>query len=149
MAFRSFRLSTDGRYIVYENYDGNIYLRDRGLSTTITVTVGYDGSPANDKSLDPVISPDGRFVVFSSEAYNLVEAPVSWGDDIYLYDTTTGRTSLVSVTYDGNPGNGKSGGIPRSQRMAVMCGLRFQQHQSHCERHELQHGRLRARPDSR
>ncbi len=101
-------LSTDGRYIVYENYDGNIYLRDRGLSTTITVTVGYDGSPANDKSLDPVISPDGRFVVFSSEAYNLVEAPVSWGDDIYLYDTTTGQTSLVSVTYDGNPGNGKS-----------------------------------------
>jgi Tol biopolymer transport system component len=57
------------------------------------ISKGLDGSQLNIGSFQPVISADGRFVVYSS-------------NKLYLYDQKTGKTELVSVTSDGSPANG-------------------------------------------
>lgn len=57
------------------------------------ISKGLDGSQLNIGSFQPVISSDGRFVVYSS-------------NKLYLFDQKTGKTELVSVTSDGSPANG-------------------------------------------
>ena len=50
----------------------NIYLHDLQTSTTTLVSRGVDGGPSDGASTRPVLSGSGRFVVFESEASNLV-----------------------------------------------------------------------------
>jgi len=85
--------------------------------------VGIADAPAlpptggSSDSLNPVISPDGRYVLFASSAKNLslsdsispaptsIPAPVN----VYLRDRLFQKTTLVSVSLDGNgAGNGDS-----------------------------------------
>jgi len=77
-------------------------------SFTELISIGYDGSPANGQSENPVISPDGRYVAFASEASNLVYGDVNSKKDIFLYDRLSKITELVSVSSDGTQGNGDS-----------------------------------------
>ncbi len=61
-------------------------------------------------SFAPTFSPDGRFVVFVSQAKNLTTNGASspWLD-VFLHDLETGRTELVSVNTNGvGGGNGNS-----------------------------------------
>lgn len=53
----------------------------------------------------PVISADGRYVAFRSDA---AELPNGGVQDVFLHDTVSGDTTLVSVDSDENPGNGTS-----------------------------------------
>lgn len=57
---------------------------------------GADGEPANGLCGAPDVSADGRYVVFASEATNLDPADTSPRADIYLRDTKTDTTTLVS-----------------------------------------------------
>jgi hypothetical protein len=77
-------------------------LEDRTLPSTLAAVPVYDSSlPASVSSggvSQPFVSYDGRYVVYTGLAPNLVanqvnEAPVA---NIYLYDTQTGSTTLVS-----------------------------------------------------
>jgi Tol biopolymer transport system component len=65
------------------------------------------------------ISPDGRYVVFVSGAPNLVDAALAscklhpWEElpacrHVYLHDRETGVTELISLSDDGEPGDGVS-----------------------------------------
>src|SRR5207248_5662651 len=58
------------------------------------------------------ISGDGRFLAFTSRATNLLSSPVpdTAGNDVFLYDRTTGAVSVVSHSAAGAAitGNGES-----------------------------------------
>ncbi|PJF32798.1 MAG: hypothetical protein CUN57_04005, partial [Phototrophicales bacterium] len=84
----------------------DVFLRDRQTDTTIKITNGIDG-PTNEDSFDAVLTADGRYVVYTSYAWNLIPNDTNrdaWsrnGLDIFLYDTQTQQTQRVSLTHDG------------------------------------------------
>lgn len=68
--------------------------------------MAYDGSQADNSSNAPSLSGDGRFLVYSSNATNLVAGDTNRLLDIFLYDRTTGTTELVNRGLDGASANG-------------------------------------------
>jgi len=72
------------------------------------VSISTDGGNyANGGSHAPAISGDGRYVVFLSEASNLVPDDDNGLQDVFLHDLWTRTTVLVSRSYDGGPANGE------------------------------------------
>jgi archaellum component FlaF (FlaF/FlaG flagellin family) len=51
---------------------------------------------------NPAITPDGRFVAFSSDAEDLVQDDDNAASDIFVHDRQTGETERVSVDSNGN-----------------------------------------------
>ena len=90
------------------NEAGDAFVHDRRTGQTERVSVGYDGSEANG-SLGPddavTISADGRIVVFSSIATNLVPGDTNGRADLFAYDRKTGKTELVTVSSSGDQAN--------------------------------------------
>lgn len=79
--------------------------------------LSYDGSSAASyggfgslNTSRPVTSRDGRFVVFSSLATDLVSTPTSGQANVFRRDTVTGTTTQVSVSRSGRAGNAASSG---------------------------------------
>lgn len=107
-----FDVSDDGRFTVFASGaswdDPNqtrrglqVFLRDRRGTTTL-VSRARDGRPAKAYSFVPLISGNGRWVVYSSAAPNLVPDQPRRGG-LYWWDRTTGRTSLVTGIPPGYP----------------------------------------------
>jgi len=110
------RSSADGRYFVFSsaadnlvqgdtNARADIFIRDSLLGVTRRISVASDGAQANDISSDPVISADGRFVAYRSNASNLVPGGGSSQGDIFLRDVEAGTTTRVSVASNGGEAN--------------------------------------------
>jgi Tol biopolymer transport system component len=76
---------------------------------------------ANGNSYGPVLSADGRFVVFRSRASNLVPGDGNRAQDVFVRDRRTGRTTRVSLAADGSEGNGDSGGAAISADRRVVA----------------------------
>src|SRR4029453_16225373 len=97
------------------NGAGDVFVRDRLTGTTERVSVSGAGGQAicwdaARCNRDPVISRHGRFVVFRSTATNLVLNDANGVyEDIFIRDRQTGSTELVSLSTDGQAGNGQSG----------------------------------------
>jgi len=72
------------------------------------VTDGLSGAEADGHSLFPSISADGRYVVFESDASNLVSGDTNNVSDIFLRDMQTGSITRVSVDSSGAEGDGVS-----------------------------------------
>jgi Tol biopolymer transport system component len=108
-------ISADGRYVVFvsdasnladddKNRGSDVFLFDRRAETTTLVSRAADGSSANGASANPVISGDGRYVAYQSDAANLVcsrrcsedveDINLVW--DVFVADTTTKTTVRVS-----------------------------------------------------
>jgi hypothetical protein len=78
-------------------------------STTRLVSATNAGEVGNSVSGGGSVSSDGRWVVFSSYAQNLIPLPVGGRSQIYLRDTVEGTTTLISATRDGSAaGDGNS-----------------------------------------
>lgn len=112
-------ISANGRYVVFTSYASNlvsndtnsesdIFVYDLETSTIKRVSVASDGSQANHLSRYPNISGDGRLIVFTSFASNLVKNDNNNELDVFMYDQQTGKTSLVSVTPEGTSGSNHS-----------------------------------------
>ena len=87
----------------------NVFLRDRQLRTTALVSFNSGGTAGgNGDSYPDAISSNGRFVLFESDASNLVAGDTNNTTDIFLRDMVNGTTTLISATAGGSPGNGKS-----------------------------------------
>ena len=69
------------------------------------VSVSPDGLPGNGQSNDPYISADGRFVVFYSDATNLVDDDENYQRDVFVRDLLNEKTELVSISSDGKQGD--------------------------------------------
>jgi len=96
-------VSANGRYVVFESIATNlvsgdtngvsdIFLYDRVTKTTVRANRGPAGAQANGGSYNPSISADGRYVVYESDATNLVSGDTNTVRDIFLYDTITKTT---------------------------------------------------------
>jgi Tol biopolymer transport system component len=113
-------ISSNGRYIVYASAASNlvdndtngkydVFLYDIFTGLTRLVSADSAGQSANGISLSPRISGNGRYIVYSSAANNLVEGDTNNLPDIFRYDTQTGVTARVSVKGDGST-QGTGGG---------------------------------------
>lgn len=109
-------ISADGRYIAFgsnapngvaedTNGESDVFVRDRVAGTMELISVSSEGKQGNRGSSDPTISADGRFVAFSSYAFNLVPDDENSSDDVFLRDRTAQTTELVSVRSDEEQGN--------------------------------------------
>jgi Tol biopolymer transport system component len=85
-----------------------IYLRDVHTGTTTRLTRSNGGGHANGASGRPVVSADGRYVAFSSDASNLVQGDRNRVSDVFLHDRTTNATVLVSRSTRRGAANGAS-----------------------------------------
>jgi len=65
-----------------ENFD--VFVRDRRTGTTRRVSLGSGGIQGNKASASPVISADGRFVAFNSDASNLVPGDTNDTSDAFV-----------------------------------------------------------------
>ena len=122
-------LSADGRFVAFSspspdlvpgdtNTAVDVFVRDRQAGTTTRVNLtgaggeAVCGSLAGDRHIctrNPVISRDGRVVVFRSEADNLVLDDTNHREDVFVRDLEHGTTALVSRATDDTLGNGASG----------------------------------------
>jgi len=123
------QLSFDGRYVVFASEANNlatdvplggskdIFLHDRMLGTTRTVTRGASGQASSGDCHRPRVSNDGRYVAFEGSATNLTQTN-STGYQVFRRDMT-GGTVLISVALTGSPGAGFSwtGGISGDGRV--------------------------------
>lgn len=109
-----------GRYVVFSsdatnlvpddtNGQPDIFVRDTTDGTTARVSVTTNGAQGNAGSHDPTISVGGRYVVFTSEATNLVTDDTNQQPDVFLHDRASGTTTRVSVRSDGAQASGLSG----------------------------------------
>ncbi len=125
-------LSGDGRYIAFmadvdnlvpndTNNSKDVFLRDRLTGETRRVSVDSTGAQGNDASFIDAISADGRYVVFESDASNLVANDTNGKRDIFVYDRVTEQTKRVSVANDGSEGgsNASSADISANGRFVV------------------------------
>jgi len=101
-------ISADGRYVAFEsaaadlvtadtNGSMDIFMRDTVSGTTMRVSVDSSNGQANDSSYFPAVSADGRYVVFYSDATNLVANDTNGCSDIFIRDLTEGTTTRLSV----------------------------------------------------
>ena len=116
-------VSADGRFVAFRSeaddllpgVDTNglvrdIYMRDMTGGATILVSRGMNGAAANGVSDSPSVSADGNFVVFSSEASNLVPNDTNGAvRDIFVFNRATGAITLASQNQARTgSGNGES-----------------------------------------
>jgi hypothetical protein len=79
---------------------------------TTRVSVDSSGAETDGDNELSVISADGHFVAFWSNATNLVAGDTNGQVDVFVHDRVTGTTDCVSVDPSGVPGGGFSGGYP-------------------------------------
>jgi hypothetical protein len=77
---------------------------------TTRVSLSSAGGEGNWASYSPSISARGQFVVFESQASNLVPLDTNWVYDVFLRDRRTGTTTRISVDTNGVQANGDSYG---------------------------------------
>ncbi len=112
-------ISADGRFVAFisdartlvsgdTNGVRDIFVRDRQAGLTVRVSVDTYGHQGNRTCYRPVISADGRFVAFGSEASNLVEGDTNGTADIFVHDLLDGTTVRASVDSAGHEADGVS-----------------------------------------
>jgi hypothetical protein len=105
-------ISANGRFIAFTSRASNlvpndtnsvadIFLHDQQTGMTTRISTASDGTQANDHSTESSISGDGRYIVFSSRATNLVPDDTNMLSDVFLHDRQTGTTTRVSVDSGG------------------------------------------------
>ena len=129
-------ISAGSRYIAFVSSDASaaanaetntgvdeIFLRDtcQGAGAactpqTVLISAALIGTGADGASRTPSISANGRFVVFASDATNLVAGDNNGVSDIFLRDTCIGgppactpAMTLISIAFDGSMANAVSG----------------------------------------
>ena len=117
--------TADGRYVVFGSYASNlvpedtngkadIFLKDLTTGTIERISVDVDGNQGNLDSLSAFITADGRYVVFSSEANNLVLGDTNNTSDVFLRDLLAGTIQRISTDANGVQGNRRSSSHPNS-----------------------------------
>jgi flagellin-like hook-associated protein FlgL len=112
---REGKLSTDGRFIVFQSGATNlisgvsgeqIYLKNLSTGALQLASSSSSGVAGNATSMNFTVSGDGRYVTFFSTATNLISG-VS-GSQVYVKDMQSGILQLASQNSSGVQGNGTS-----------------------------------------
>lgn len=72
----------------------------------VTTRVSFDvnGNGGNNWSYSPVLSADGRYTAFASNASNLVAGDQNNCSDVFVHERQSGQITRVSVDSSGNEG---------------------------------------------
>jgi len=109
-------ITRDGRYVAFaseatnlvprdRNQSADIFLRDLRTHSTALISRSVSGGTANGPSSNPVVSADGRFVAFQSQASDLICArrcPAAVEDinllsDVFLFNRVAGLMIRISA----------------------------------------------------
>ncbi|WP_262273248.1 hypothetical protein [Microvirga yunnanensis] len=107
--------SPDGHSIVFRSFSSklvandtntswDIFLRDQ-FGTITLLSKAVDGTQGNSFSSNPQFSPDGQYVLFESNANNLIAGDGNNQLDVFLKDIHSGAVTLLSRTADGTQGD--------------------------------------------
>jgi Tol biopolymer transport system component len=104
----------------------NVFVHDMNTRQTRLVSVSNRGREQNASIAPPFtqfseISGDGRYVVFDSDATNLVTGDTNGHTDVFRRDLTNGRTILMSRNSRGREGNNDSFAPVTSQEGSVIA----------------------------
>lgn len=91
------------------NGERQILLKDIASGQITLVSANASGQAANADCLDMEFSPDGRKMVFESDATNLVAGVTNGKRHVYMKDLDTGTVTLISSSSTGAAGNANSG----------------------------------------
>jgi len=111
-------ISGDGSIVVFSSYSSNLTDVDTGpfsniyrhsllTSVTTLVSMGTGGMAEGDSAV-PSVTEDGRLIVYSSLAGNLVDNDTNELFDIFIFDTDQNTTRMVSQSSSGDNSNGHS-----------------------------------------
>ena len=108
-------ISSDGRYLTFTsdsdslvsgdtNGFNDLFLHDRVTGNTSRISIASDGTQANGSSTTThsSFSADGRFIVYGSDASNLIANDTNGTSDIFVYDRITGINDLAVRNTDGS-----------------------------------------------
>jgi PGAP1-like protein/WD40-like Beta Propeller Repeat len=133
-------LSGDGRYVSFFSMASNfvpgatsagsqVFLYDRQTRMVELESGPPDGSAPNGQALGmwgsdrSSLSPDGRYISFTSYASNLVAGDDDFLGDVFVRDRATGTTTLASKSNDGTLVGGFNSAISADGRYVSFGGL--------------------------
>jgi RHS repeat-associated protein len=114
---RASSFSADGQLVAFESDAGNLAAGDfnglsdvfvRNLSTgqVTLVSASFNGQSGTGASSNPILSADGRFVLFESLANDLVAGDSNGAlRDVFVRDLQTGTTERINVNTTGGSSN--------------------------------------------
>ena len=106
-------ISENGRFIAFAsgatnlvqndtNNTADVFLYDREENSIQRISVSSEGVEANGPSLRPLLSGNGQFVIFDSQASDLLAVDNDAIQDVFVYDRIQQTIELVSMTHDGS-----------------------------------------------
>jgi Tol biopolymer transport system component len=141
-------ISADGRYVVFTSSRSNlvpqgesyppsydVFVRDRSTKSTELVSASSCTTKADSDSFSSTISPDGRYVVFSSEATNLVAGDTNGFGDVFVHDRQLKDCIAPTTTANATIPNGSgtspyTSGTPTNQNVTVSLSAQDNQNGS-------------------
>ena len=90
------------------NGTSDIFMFERRSKRISLVSVSSEDEQATGPSYEPEISGNGQFVVYHSNAGNLVNNDSNDTFDAFIFNINTATTQLLSVNLNGNAGDGFS-----------------------------------------
>lgn len=109
-------MSSDGRYVVFQSTATNLVTNDSNNASDIfwldrntpgsleRVSLSTAGTDSNGSSGSPKVSNDGSYILFVSDATNLINNDVNAVADIFMYDRGASglKTSQINISAYGN-----------------------------------------------
>lgn len=125
-------VTPDGRFVLFvsrssnlvpgdANGEDDVFLRDRTLGSTILVSTTPAGVPGAGSSRGIQVTDNGRFVLFSSSAPDLVSNDSNGLIDVFVRDTVSGTTIAASRALNGQTASGDSEAVGVSQDGRYVC----------------------------
>ena len=113
-AFPSYNpvISDNGQAVAFETFGketSSIFLYSRDTDTVELISASATGEAGNGSAKNVDISADARFVVFQSDADNLVADDTNQASDIFLRDRLLNTIESVSLAADSTQSNGNAG----------------------------------------
>jgi Tol biopolymer transport system component len=115
-------VSNGGRWVVFSSHvkerPSRVFLVDTKRRAVSQIDASFDGRPRKSPGVrryhislslpDPEITPDGRYVIFSSPFSNIVPGDRNRATDVFVHDRVGETTRIVSRSSDGMLANGNS-----------------------------------------
>lgn len=109
-------ISSDGRYVTFSSDATNLttdtsfsldaFMKDMTTDSVTLVSASASNTQGNNNSFNPTATSSARFTAFYSQATNLIGADINGFTDIFWKDRQSGTVKLVSANFD--PTNGFS-----------------------------------------
>jgi Tol biopolymer transport system component len=132
-------ISEHGRFVAFKSFATNlvnsdtngtfdVFVRDR-MAPQVTERVSVNSSEqqtsGGSASFDPAISANGRYVLFTTFASNMVDSDTNNTFDVFMRDRTLTETNRISVGQKGQAKGGASsqGSISASGRYVAFTSL--------------------------